>query len=279
MQIGCIIQARTTSTRLPKKVLKTIDYVRKRTILEEVIRRVKLSKKIDKIVIATTKNKSDDDIVNISQKEGIGWFRGSENDVLSRYFFAAKENRFDHIVRITSDCPFIDPYVIDNLIELYIEGEYDYASNCILRTFPHGLDCEIFSFEGLKYIYENAVKSSHREHVTSFFYENKDKFKIGELALKEEDYSNIRITVDTKEDYLLACIIQDYLSEGQEAFSNIVRLFKEKPYLKEINSNILQKKIYDTVTDEIRAAINVLKLQEMERAAQLLEKYNNGDDR
>ena len=96
---------------MPKKVLKTIDYVRKRTILEEVIRRVKLSKKIDKIVIATTKNKSDDDIVNISQKEGIGWFRGSENDVLSRYFFAAKENRFDHIVRITSDCPFIDPYV------------------------------------------------------------------------------------------------------------------------------------------------------------------------
>lgn len=280
MKIGCIIQARTTSSRLPGKVLRTIDFETKQTILEEVIRRVKLSNKIDKIIIATTKNRSDDEIVEIAKRENIGWYRGSEEDVLSRFYYAAEENALDYIIRITSDCPFIDPHVIDDLIELYKEGNYDYASNCINRTFPHGLDCEMFSFEAFKKVKVIAKDKYYREHVTSYFYLNPQEYKIGSLELLNENYSDIRVTVDTKQDYATACVLKSYLCEGMESYKDIVKIYMEKPYIKIINDNILQKKQYASVIEECKDAINLLELQELNEAADIIrKKINNEIDR
>ena len=135
MKIGAIIQARTASTRLPGKVLKELPCGSGITVLEQVIRRLKGSSRIDDIIVATTKDVEDEKIVEIADKEGVGWFRGSRDDVLSRYFLAAGENDLDIIVRITSDCPCMDPEVVDCVIESYVRGErMDYVSNTLKRT-------------------------------------------------------------------------------------------------------------------------------------------------
>lgn len=272
MKIGCIVQARTTSTRLPQKVLKTLDYNTGLTVLEEVIRRVKLAKKLDIIIIATTDNKADDNIVHIAQNNNIEFFRGSENDVLSRYLKAAQKYKLDHIVRITSDCPFIDPYVIDDLIDFYLDSKFDYASNCINRTYPHGLDCEVFSLDNLEKINLITNDKFYREHVTSFFYTHPENFKLGNMMLENENLSNIRITIDTKQDYALACIIKKCLSPEDVSFKNIIDLFAKYPYLKYINEDIVQKKKYDNDIEEIKEAIKLLEKQELNKSADILQK-------
>lgn len=272
--VGCIIQARMTSTRLPGKVLKIIDYKKNKTILEEVIRRVQLSKYIGKIIIATTASNEDDDIVKISEKQNVICFRGSEQDVLSRYYFAAKENKISHIVRITSDCPFIDPYVIDDLIKLYFDSKSDYCSNCLERTYPHGLDCEIFSYQALEKAYFEGEDAFFREHVTAYIYNNPEKFKLNCLKVNNKfNYKDIRITVDTLQDYILSCVLRDNLNDEDVAFRCILKLYDEKPFLKLINSDALQKKRYQTVKEEIEAAIKLLDLQEMFNATNALKVY------
>lgn len=272
--VGCIIQARMTSTRLPGKVLKIIDYENHNTILEEVIRRVQLSSYIDQIVIATTTNTEDDGIVQVSSLNKVLPFRGEENDVLSRYYHAAKENQLKHIVRITADCPFIDPYVIDDLIELYFCTGADYCSNCLERSYPHGLDCEIFSFEALEKSYFQGTSAFFREHVTPYIYMTPDTFNLQCLKLTSgENYKEIRITVDTLQDYILACVIKDNLKDEDVSFQNILRLYDEKPFLKLINSNVIQKKKFESVEAEIEEAKKMLRLQEMDHAAEYLETY------
>lgn len=272
--VGCIIQARMTSKRLPGKVLKILDYENDRTILEEIIRRVQISKHIGKIIVATTTNKEDDDIVEVSLKNEVQYFRGNENDVLSRYYYAAKENRLNHIVRITADCPFIDPYVIDNLVELYFSTNVDYCSNCLSRSYPHGLDCEVFSYKALEKAYFQGTSYFFREHVTSYIYMNPEQFKLQNLKLKDNNYRDIRITVDTIQDYILACVIKDNLNDEDVSFENILKLYNKKPFLKLINADVVQKKKYESVKKEIEDAVKFLRLQEMENAAAYLETYS-----
>lgn len=272
MNTGCIVQARNTSTRLPGKVTKILDYKNGTSVLEEVISRLKRAKMVDTIIVATTVNPDDDSIVGIAKKAGVNVFRGSENDVLERFYLAAEENDLDAVIRITSDCPFVDPGVIDRLVEFYRDGNFDYASNCIKRTFPHGLDCEVFSFEALKKAYNetefNEEDKFYREHVTTFIHTQPELFKLGSLT-DEEDNSGIRITVDTKQDYLLACILKSYLGD-EYTYKDILRHYDEKPFLSEINSDAMQKKRYDNKREEIDAAIVLLKLQEMNYAADCL---------
>ncbi len=272
MKTGCIVQARNTSSRLPGKVTKILDYEKDTTVLEEVVSRLKKSKGIDAIIVATTTNPEDDSIVAIAKKAGVSVFRGSENDVLERFYLAAKVNNLDTIIRITSDCPFIDYGVLDNLIGLYVKGGYDYASNCIRRTFPHGLDCEIFSFEALKRAYDSTAfvddDKFYREHVTTYLHTQPKLFKLGSLT-DEEDNSGIRITVDTKQDYILACVLKSYLGD-EYTYKDIVRIYKEKPFLSEINAEAMQKKRYESREDEIEAALKFLRLQEMNYAADCL---------
>lgn len=210
MNIGVIIQARMTSTRLPGKVLKPIK--QDLTMLECVINRVRLATMIDKIIVATTTNSTDDPIVELCHKLEINVYRGSENDVLSRYYEAAQRYKLSSIIRITSDCPAIDPQIIDKVCIFYLTNHFDYVSNVVKRTFPRGLDVEIFSYNSIEKAYNNAVKECEREHVTAHIYGNPSLFKIGSYEENEQKgYNKYSITVDTMEE----------LSLAQKVFANL----------------------------------------------------------
>lgn len=243
MKIAVIIQARMGSTRLPGKVMKKI---KDETVLSHVIERVRKAKTIDEIIIATTTLEQDQSIVNQGLQSNIKVFRGSETDVLSRYYLAAKENNVDIIIRITSDCPLIDPNIIDELVEHYQNSNYDIVTNAgndiSNRTYPRGLDTEVFSFEMLEAGYENATKDYQREHVTPYIYENAKSIYYYKNA---HNFSEYRWTLDTEEDFQLIKEIYDVLYHGEHSFymEDIIRLFKERPELYEINKNIEQKKI------------------------------------
>lgn len=277
--ISAIIQARVSSTRLPEKVLLKLPFDKEITVLQQVIRRVKKSSEVNEVIVATTTDIDDDKIVKIAEKEDARWFRGSKEDVLSRYYFAAKEAKSDIVVRITSDCPCIDWEVIDRCIEKHIEEKADYTSNSLERTFPHGLDVEVFNFNILEEAHLKADKQYEREHVCPYFYKTmKDRFKIIKVfADDDERGEDIRITLDTPEDYALLCAVYDYLfwEKGFFGLKDILKLFDEKPWLKYINQKVVQKKVFDTVEDELEEGIRILKLQDLHRSAEILEKSRN----
>ncbi|NEO63206.1 MAG: NTP transferase domain-containing protein, partial [Moorea sp. SIO4G2] len=163
MKLVIIVQARMTSTRLPGKVLKQ---VLGKPLLDYQIERLRRVKLADEIVIATTINQTDEPIVELCNSISIPYFRGSEEDVLARYYGAAVEHQADVVVRVTSDCPLIDPQVIDQVIQFYLDhqGEYDYVSNSLQRTYPRGMDTEVFSFAALDEAFHEASAQPDREH-------------------------------------------------------------------------------------------------------------------
>ncbi len=244
MCTGIIIQARTNSSRLPGKVLKPLPYKSDTTVLQQIIRRVRSAADIDHIIIATTIREDDDKVVEIAKKENVRYYRGSEMDVLDRYYNAALENNLDTIIRITGDCPCIDPEIINQVLFSYKNSDCDYASNTMLRTYPRGMDVEVFSIKALKRAHAQAVEPHEREHVTLFLYQNCDNFKCLNVAAENnENNSEIRITLDTYEDYMLLCSIYDYLQKPDFSLNEILQLFKEKPWLSQINSNVKQKSL------------------------------------
>ena len=276
MKIGAIIQARTSSTRLPGKVLKELPYASGITCLEQVIRRLKKSKKLNDIIIATTKEKEDNEIINIVKKENVKYFRGSKENVLSRYYFAAKENNIDIIVRITSDCPCIDVAITDLTIDDHINKMADYTTNSFVRTYPHGLDVEVFNFNALEKAYRNATKDYEKEHVTPYINRNPQIFKINIIKAPKELYApDIRITLDTEEDYALLCAVYDYLYPKNKYFNayDIVNLFNKKSWLKLINKKIMQKKILNTLEEELKEAVKILDLQDLNKARDFTRKH------
>ena len=243
MRIGIIVQARMTSTRLPGKVLIP---VLGKPLLEFEIERLQRVRRADGIIIATTTNDTDQPIIDLAERLGIKAFRGSEEDVLSRYFDAAKENDFDVIVRITSDCPLIDPAVVDDVIGAYLENaeKCDYVSNCLNRTFPRGMDTEVFPFSLLEKIYYEAIEQPYREHVTSYIYEDSLKFRLLNVAF-QRDESHHRWTVDTAEDFKLIENILETLYPINPLFEleEVLALMSAHPNWFEINSQIEQKKL------------------------------------
>lgn len=243
MKVAAIIQARMGSTRLPGKVLKK---VMGKSLLELQLERVKRAESIDEIIIATTDKVEDEPIVDLCKKLSISHFRGSENDVLSRYYYAAKESHVDVIVRLTSDCPLIDPDVINKTVSDFINGNYDYVTNCRIRTYPRGLDTEVFSFGKLSEIQKKAQKPYEREHVTPYFYENPQLFSIKD-SMNLEDLSKYRLTVDTEEDFTLIKNIFEALYHDHNEFTlgDIISVLKENPSWFEINSHIEQKKLVE----------------------------------
>jgi len=274
MKIGAVIQARASSTRLPGKVLKELPYGSGITVLEQVIRRVKKSQKISDVIVATTTEKEDDELVNIAQREGVAHFRGSKEDVLSRYYFASKENGLKIIVRITSDCPCIDANVVDSVIEKHIVTKADYTSNALVRTFPHGLDTEVLNFDTLEKAHLEAQQPFEREHVCPYIYKsNPQMFKISSVEASQRLHAtDIRISLDTEQDYALLCAVFDYLYSENEFFDieDIIKLFSNKPWLKTINRNVAHKKIFDSLQQELEEAIRILDLQELNRAKKVL---------
>jgi len=231
MKISAIIQARTSSTRLPGKVLKELPENSGITCLEHVIRRLKQCKKLDEIIIATTTKKVDDIIIDVTKKENIKYFRGSENNVLQRYYQAAIENDVDIIVRVTSDCPCIEPKIVDRVIESHIKLRktyIDFTANNIVRTYPRGLDVEVFDFDILERTYIEAKTDFDREHVTPFIYNNPKKFRLNNITAPEELlFPDLRITLDTEKDYKFLCMIFKRLYPKNKYFNayDIVKLY------------------------------------------------------
>ena len=272
-KIGAIVQARTSSTRLPEKVLLNLPYGSGVNVLQQVIRRLKASKHINQIITATTTDDADTKIVNTAKKENVLFFRGSKDNVLERYYLAAKENDLDIIVRITSDCPCIDPEIVDEVLSTHLKKRSDYTSNTLIRTFPVGLDVEVISLQTLEKCYNNAKNDLEKEHVTLYVHNNLDKFKTENVSLEGTDRSQIRITLDTEEDYALLCSVFDYLYEPDEFFkyNDIINLFEGKPWLSLINKKIVAKKSFKTVDDEFNEALRILELQELKNARKFLQ--------
>jgi spore coat polysaccharide biosynthesis protein SpsF len=210
-----ITQARTGSTRLPGKVLMEVNNT---PLLKIHLDRLSKSRNVDKIIVATTRNEEDDIIERIGKEWGYEVYRGSENDVLDRYYQTVKNLNPKWIVRVTSDCPLIDPILVDKVIEITKAENKDYGSNVIDETFPDGQDVEVFKFSALEKAWNEANKLSEREHVTPFIRNNSD-LKSGNLFSaisykNKTDYSKIRMTVDEQKDYeLINKIITDLGSE------------------------------------------------------------------
>ena len=204
MKVLAITQARYGSTRLPAKVLKEVNG---ETLLELHLRRILQARNVSKLKVATTTEDGADRIVNIAHRVGVETYKGSIDDVLERFYYAAKDENPDYVVRVTSDCPLIDPKEIDNVIEICISNNLDYASNTLNPTFPDGVDCECFRFSALEKAYKEATLKSEREHVTPFIKKNStvmggSLFKSINVSC-DKDYSSYRITVDTQEDFEL----------------------------------------------------------------------------
>ena len=209
MNTIAIVQGRMGSTRFPGKILKKIN---DKFVLDYVIDRLRFSNELDNIVLATTTEKKDDILEEYSSKKDIDYFRGSEEDVLSRYYHAAKKYNADIIVRITSDCPLIDSDIVDEAIRQHNLSNSDYTANTIKRTFPRGLDVEVFNFNALELDYKNATEKYQREHVTPYIIENPERFRLKNVEAKGNLYRpDIRITIDTIEDFqLIKKIIQNF---------------------------------------------------------------------
>lgn len=241
MKTVIIVQARMTSTRLPGKVLKM---VLGKPLLEYQIERLRRVKLANEIVIATTTNLADEPIVELCKSLSIAYYRGSEADVLSRYYEAAQIHQADTIVRVTSDCPLIDPEIIDQVIQFYNDhkAEYDYVSNSLERTYPRGMDTEIFAFDTLKEAFHEATLLRDREHVTPFIYHHSQRYSLGSLKYWKNQ-SHHRWTVDTQEDLeLITRMIEAiYPSSVYFTWKDCLKLLERNPSWSKINDHIKQK--------------------------------------
>ena len=219
------------------KKYKAIKKINNETTTEHLIHRLKISNKVDNIVLATTKNKEDDIIVEFAKKNQIEFFRGNESDVLDRYYQCAKNFSSNNILRITSDSPLTDPTVIDDLIINYQKISCDYASTSLIRTYPFGIDAEIFSFSSLEKTWKNAILPSEREHVSPYMKKNSNIFKQFNLKNKIK-VPMLRLTIDREEDLKLFRIVISKISERPILMNNIIELYNNEPKLFEINSHI-----------------------------------------
>jgi glutamate-1-semialdehyde aminotransferase/spore coat polysaccharide biosynthesis protein SpsF (cytidylyltransferase family) len=250
MKILAITQARVGSTRLPGKVLKTI---KNKTLLEIHLTRILQSKKISKLIVATTIEPGAEKIVAIAKKLGVESYRGSVNDVLERFYLAALPENPDYIVRLTSDCPLIDAVEIDKVINKCIQGKYDYTSNNIEPTFPDGLDTEVFKFSALKKAYNKATLKSDREHVTPYIWRN-SLVRGGKIfnsfnVKYHNDFSIYRLTVDTQEDFDL---IRNLISRLgiDKGWLDYVNYLDKNPKLMNINSKYERNEGYKKSLEE-----------------------------
>lgn len=238
-----ITQARTGSSRLPGKVLME---VKNTPLLKIHLDRLSQSRNIDKIIIATTINKEDDIIEKIGKDWGYEVYRGSENDVLDRFYQAVQKIKPTWVVRVTSDCPLIDPFLVDKVLEITMAENKDYGANVIDETFPDGQDVEVFKFSALEKAWNEANKLSEREHVTPYI-RNNSVLKSGNLfsaiSYKNNiDYSKIRMTVDEQKDFELINKIIIELGTEQSWLEYTEYIINNK--LLEINGNIIRNEGY-----------------------------------
>ena len=240
--ILAIIQERMGSTRLPNKVMK---YLVDKTVLEHVVARVNKSQYINEIFVATTIDKNNLPLIQICSSRNIRIFCGSEEDVLDRYYQLAKLICPDHIVRITSDCPVIDPEIIDLIIQKHIKSNCDYTSNTLEASYPDGLDTEVFSFSALQKAWQEANLLSEREHVTPYIKNHPEIFSHNSI-LSKINYANKRWTLDTTQDFeFLKSIYENlYYTNNFFGMNDILYLINNQPSLEKINANIIRNEGY-----------------------------------
>lgn len=237
-----ILQARTSSSRLPGKVLKPLLG---EPMLARHIERLRRSRHLDPLVVATSAEGGDDALVELCNRLGVRCHRGSLDDVLDRFYQAAKPLQPDHLVRLTGDCPLADPQVIDACIDFHLAGGYDYTSNAIQATFPDGLDVEVFRFACLEDAWREATLASEREHVTSFIYRRPERYRIGHYR-QERDLSWLRWTVDRPEDFAVVETIYRALYPADPAFTtaDILAYLADHPEVARHNADITRNEGY-----------------------------------
>lgn len=236
MKINAFLQARMSSTRLPGKVLMALHG---KPMIDRQIERIRLSKFIHEIIVLTSNDSSDDKLVEYCESINCKVFRGSINDVLSRFIGALKKYPSDHVVRLTGDCPLIDWDVIDSTISKHLETHADYTSNVIPPTFPDGLDVEVIEKNCLIDIGKKAQKDYEKEHVTYYCYQNPDKYHIENYTNSIGDESSLRWTVDHKRDFEFVSIIYEKLYMDKPFDTTQIRTFlKSEPNLVKLNEGI-----------------------------------------
>ncbi len=241
MKIVAIIQARMGSSRLPRKVLMDLGGA---TVLDRVLNRLGRSELIHELLVATTVEPADDAIVEHCKRTGRKVFRGSEQDVLDRYYHAAKYIDADVAVRITSDCPVIDPDVTDATIRGFFDQHADYASNALVRTYPRGLDTEVMTVRALERAWRESTKPYQREHVTPYIYENPSQFKLHGIE-NDVDCSQHRWTLDTPEDLqLLRAIYERFGGRDDFSWRQVLEVVQDDPSLANINRHVVQKAVH-----------------------------------
>lgn len=229
-----ILQARVSSSRLPGKVLKPLLG---EPMLIRQVERIRRAKKIDCLIIATSNESSDDPIEKLCFDYNISCFRGSLDDVLDRFYHAAKSAGADYVVRMTGDCPLTDPEIIESVIQFCLENQLDYVSNALEPTFPDGLDVEVFRFSCLEAAWKEARLTSEREHVTPFIYNHTDRFKVASYN-SDVDLSHLRWTVDEPDDFKFVTEIYELLYRKNPSFSSkdILDILADRSELTKINS-------------------------------------------
>ena len=233
-----VLQARTSSSRLPGKVLKPILG---RAMLELQIERLARVQAFDRLIVATSSSQSDDQLEVLCNGIGVYCYRGSLEDVLDRVYCAARPFEPSHVVRLTGDCPLADSNVVDDLIAFHLTGKFDYSSNTITPTWPDGLDAEVCSTHALEVAWNEARTPSEREHVTPFIYNRPERFRLGDFR-NDEDLSSFRWTVDEPEDFAFVERVYAELYPHDPAFTSadILKLMIELPTLTHINDGFVR---------------------------------------
>jgi len=248
-----IVQARMTSTRLPGKVLLPIN---SRPMLAYQLERLRRVQRADRTVVATTTNVADDPVVSVAEACGVACTRGPELDVLARFAQAADEAKASVIVRITADCPLIDPAIVDAAIDMFkSRRDYDYVSNELERSYPVGLSVEVLSAAALDAANAEAAEVAEREHVTPFIYWRPERFRLGSLTM-QPDLSHHRWTVDTAEDFELVTRILSTLYPRKPDFciSDVLNLLDIHPQWQGINRGVHQKQLVRAFPKDVHGA-------------------------
>jgi spore coat polysaccharide biosynthesis protein SpsF len=270
-RIGAVIQVRLDSERLPNKALLPLPFDGGPTLLEHVINRAIESKLITSVIVATTDTSKDDAIVNFCQAKGIACYRGSKENVLDRFYQAARQKRLDVIVRLTGDNPCIIPTILDKVISAHIAQQNDYTRT---EGLPLGTNLEVITFAALEQAHEHATETSEQEHVTPYLYSGKQDFKIEKLDYSQEvsaQLQNLRLTVDYPSDFAMLSLLLEKVNNF--SFQALEEVLQNYPWIPNINNSNTQKKVYFSEETELEDAKSLLIRYGMEMAATVIENY------
>lgn len=236
-RIVAVIQARMGSTRLPGKTLRDLCG---RPLLYHVVQRLKPSRFLDEIRVATTVENTDDPVIEFCQREGIPWTRGSRDHVLERFWIAAREARAQVLVRITADDPFKDYRLVDQAVEVLLSAKLDFVYNNKPPSFPEGLDVEVFTFQALESAYKRSQDSFEHEHMTQFFFRHPEVFSSRGLVREGENLSHLRWTIDREDDWKMTQMVYEHFQERKSVFltEDILDFLRQRPDISEINAKV-----------------------------------------